>query len=35
VFQAVMPYFYFGILIMFLVFFFPPLATWLPGLLAR
>jgi tripartite ATP-independent transporter DctM subunit len=35
VFQAVMPYMYFGILIMLLVFFFPPLATWLPSLLTR
>src|SRR5262245_21503425 len=35
VFAAVMPYMYFGILIMLLVFFFPPLATWLPSLLTR
>jgi TRAP-type mannitol/chloroaromatic compound transport system permease large subunit len=35
VFAAVMPYMYFGILVMLLIFFFPPLATWLPGLLTR
>jgi tripartite ATP-independent transporter DctM subunit len=31
--QAVLPYMYFGILIMLLVFLWPPLATWLPRLL--
>jgi tripartite ATP-independent transporter DctM subunit len=31
--QAVMPYLYFGIAVMLLVFLFPPLATWLPRLL--
>jgi tripartite ATP-independent transporter DctM subunit len=31
--QAVMPYMYFGIAIMMLVFWWPPLATWLPKLL--
>jgi tripartite ATP-independent transporter DctM subunit len=31
--QAVMPYLYFGIAVMLLVFFWPPLATWLPRLL--
>jgi TRAP-type mannitol/chloroaromatic compound transport system permease large subunit len=31
--QAVMPYMYFGILIMLIVFLWPPLATWLPRLL--
>ena len=33
--QAVMPYMYFGILIMLVVFLWPPLATWLPRLLLR
>ncbi len=33
--QAVMPYMYFGILIMLVVFLWPPLATWLPSLLLR
>jgi len=31
--QAVMPYLYFGIGVMLLVFLLPPLATWLPRLL--
>ncbi len=31
--QAVMPYLYFGIAVMLLVFLWPPLATWLPGLM--
>jgi tripartite ATP-independent transporter DctM subunit len=31
--QSVLPYLYFGIAIMLLVFLFPPLATWLPRLL--
>ena len=31
--QSVMPYLYFGIAVMLLVFLFPPLATWLPRLL--
>jgi tripartite ATP-independent transporter DctM subunit len=33
--QAVMPYMYFGILIMLVVFLWPPLATWLPKLLIK
>ena len=33
VFQAALPYVWFGLLVLMLVFFFPPLATWLPGLL--
>ena len=33
VFQAALPYVWFGLLVLVLVFFFPPLATWLPGLL--
>lgn len=31
--QAVMPYLYFGVAVMLLVFLWPPLATWLPRLL--
>jgi tripartite ATP-independent transporter DctM subunit len=33
VFQAALPYVWFGLLVLMLVFFCPPLATWLPGLL--
>jgi TRAP-type mannitol/chloroaromatic compound transport system permease large subunit len=31
--EAVMPYMYFGILLMLVVFMWPPVATWLPRLL--
>ena len=33
VFQAALPYVWFGLAVLMLVFFCPPLATWLPGLL--
>src|ERR1700716_1544592 len=33
VFLAALPYVWFGLLVLMVVFFFPPLATWLPGLL--
>ena len=33
VFQAAMPYVWFGLLVLVVVFLFPPIATWLPGLL--
>jgi tripartite ATP-independent transporter DctM subunit len=33
--QAVMPYMYFGVLVMLIVFLWPPLATWLPRLLIK
>jgi TRAP-type C4-dicarboxylate transport system permease large subunit len=33
VFQAAMPYVWFGLLVLMTVFFFPKIATWLPGLL--
>jgi tripartite ATP-independent transporter DctM subunit len=33
VFQAAMPYVWFGLLVLMTVFFFPRIATWLPGLL--
>ena len=33
VFQAALPYVWFGLLVLMVVFFFPPIATWLPGLL--
>ena len=32
---AVMPYLYFGVAVMLLVFLWPPLATWLPGLMGN
>jgi tripartite ATP-independent transporter DctM subunit len=35
VFQAALPYVWFGLLVLMFVFFFPPLATWLPGLLGN
>jgi tripartite ATP-independent transporter DctM subunit len=35
VFRAAMPYVWFGLLVLMFVFFFPPLATWLPGLLGN
>ena len=33
VFQAALPYVWFGLLVLAVVFLFPPLATWLPGLI--
>ena len=33
VFQAALPYVWFGLLVLVMVFFFPPLATWLPRLI--
>jgi tripartite ATP-independent transporter DctM subunit len=35
VFRAALPYVWFGLLVLMFVFFFPPLATWLPGLLGN
>ena len=35
VFQAALPYVWFGLLVLAAAFFFPPLATWLPGLLGN
>jgi tripartite ATP-independent transporter DctM subunit len=35
VFQAALPYVWFGLLVLAMVFWFPPLATWLPGLLGN
>ena len=35
VFLAALPYVWFGLLVLMVVFFFPPLATWLPGLLGN
>jgi TRAP-type C4-dicarboxylate transport system permease large subunit len=33
IFQAALPYVYFGLAVLMLVFLFPPLATWLPTVL--
>ncbi|PWB59051.1 MAG: C4-dicarboxylate ABC transporter permease [Bradyrhizobiaceae bacterium] len=35
IYAASLPYVGFGVLVLALVFFFPPLATWLPGLIAK